>query len=613
MSLYKRKILSFFLIFISIIIASVLWDYIKFEADEKDYKDFLFSNYISNNYNPINETIRYLVYITLPGLVYFFIFLKNENMSLKHIKSMFLGNNYQGGNFSFSYNIIFSLVILLIFINFFSLTLPNQKLDMLHEGMWLTAGQNYISTKQFWESSFITIGWMFEFGNPLISFFMFDKLSIGGSRYVNLIWQLLTQILIILIYFKFLSKQNTRQTTKNSLFIIFSIFTLYTASYYDPLISFRNFPIFLFLIFLLFALENNKYSKNFSFLIGTLSILSIIFGLDRGAYLNLIILLFFSYSFFNKQWFNCYALLFGIILGWLSFYFYIGKEEFGIFIENSFYIYKNMDLIHGIIHPSPFSDESGSSRAVKNLLIIIFSIFITINICFTKKNKISRESKVFLIFFILIAIISYKTALSRSDGPHLRAGAGLAIMYFFTVVLFYYSNFFDRKNYLKKFKTFFSTFLPSLLFVFFILFNFSIDKIVQLKQFPQNISKFVNKQNDYFLDQKDLKKIKQIKEITINEKCIQILGFDSAIPYLLSKPSCNKFYFPWSVAGKYKEEEYIYLLKKSNTNTIFVNKEEYYTNINFSKTLPNLINFIDKNYLSSSRINNLKVYKLNRN
>ena len=37
-------------------------------------------------------------------------------------------------------------------------------------------------------------------------------------------------------------------------------------------------------------------------------------------------------------------------------------------------------------------------------------------------------------------------------------------------------------------------------FVFFILFNFSIDKIVQLKQFPQNISKFVNKQNDYFLE-----------------------------------------------------------------------------------------------------------------
>ena len=60
MSLYKRKILSFFLIFISIIIASVLWDYIKFEADEKDYKDFLFSNYISNNYNPINETIRFI-------------------------------------------------------------------------------------------------------------------------------------------------------------------------------------------------------------------------------------------------------------------------------------------------------------------------------------------------------------------------------------------------------------------------------------------------------------------------------------------------------------------------------------------------------------------------
>ena len=62
---------------------------------------------------------------------------------------------------------------------------------------------------------------------------MFDKLSIGGSRYVNLIWQLLTQILIILIYFKFLSKQNTRQTTKNSLFIIFSIFIRAILSWFS--------------------------------------------------------------------------------------------------------------------------------------------------------------------------------------------------------------------------------------------------------------------------------------------------------------------------------------------------------------------------------------------
>tara|TARA_B100002051_G_scaffold270398_1_gene303215 strand:- start:1104 stop:2945 length:1842 start_codon:yes stop_codon:yes gene_type:complete len=613
MSLYKRKILSFFLIFISILIASVLWDHIKFGVDEGKYKDFLFSNYISNNYNPINETIRYLVYITLPSLVYFCIFFKNENISIFQIKSIFLGNNYQAGNYDSSYKIIFCLIILLIFINFFSLKLPSQELDMLHEGMWLSAGQNYFSTKQFWGSSFITIGWMFEFGNPLITFLMFDKLSIGGSRYINLIWQLLTQILIILIYFKFLSKQNIKQSSKNNLLIIFSIFTLYAASYYDPLISFRNFPIFLFLIFLLFALEGNKYSKIFSFLIGILSVLSIIFGLDRGAYLNFIILSFFAYSYINKQWFNCYAVLLGIILGWLFFYFNFGKDEFNIFIENSLYIYKNMDLIHGIIHPSPFSDEPGSSRATKNLIVIIFSILITINFCFAKKNNFSRESKIFLIFFILISIISYKTALSRSDGPHLKAGAGLAIMYFFTVILFYFSNFLENKNYLKKFETFFSAFLPTLLFILFILFNLSFDKITQLKNFSQNLNEFVNKQDDYFLKKNDLKKVQQIQKLTVNEKCIQILGFDAAITYLLSKPSCNKFYFSWSIAGKKKETDYINLLKENNVNTIFVNAEDYYTNINFSKTLPNLINFIDKNYLSNSKIGNLKVYKLNKN
>ena len=83
------------------------------------------------------------------------------------------------------------------------------------------------------------------------------------------------------------------------------------------------------------------------------------------------------FIFFNnkKNYKNFIILLPSIFIWWLLFYFYLGSE-FKHFIGNTFSVYKYVSYIHGIIHPTPFSDHPDSSRATKTLLSIIFILII---------------------------------------------------------------------------------------------------------------------------------------------------------------------------------------------------------------------------------------------
>ena len=63
------------------------------------------------------------------------------------------------------------------------------------------------------------------------------------------------------------------------------------------LLYYRDLPLVLFLIFLVEVFDNKNFSNFFAFVLGSLSVLSILWGLDRGAYLN-------SKSFFIVFSFN---------------------------------------------------------------------------------------------------------------------------------------------------------------------------------------------------------------------------------------------------------------------------------------------------------------------
>ena len=146
-------------------------------------------------------------------------------------------------------------------------------------------------------------------------------------------------------------------------------------------------------------------------------------------------------------------IILGAIITWILFYKIFGQEEFKSFFYNTKEIYQSMDWIHGIIHPEPFSSDQHSARATKILLILILSGLLIININFFKYKNILNEYKILLIFIFIISIITYKTALGRSDGPHIRSVTGLPLLLLCIITLNLIFDFIlKNEKYLKIFQ-----------------------------------------------------------------------------------------------------------------------------------------------------------------
>ena len=240
----------------------------------------------------------------------------------------------------------------------------------------------------------------------------------------------------------------------------------------------------------------------YCFLIGSMSAISMLWGIDKGAYLNLTLAFLILFLVIKKDFKKSIWVIIGTIIGWILFYKIFGLEEFKSFLYNTKEVYQSMDWVHGIIHPEPFSSDEHSARATKILLILIFSGLLTINLNFFRYKNISNESKILLIFILILSIITYKTALGRSDGPHIRSVTGLPMLLLCIIILNLFFDFIlKNKKYLKIFQnitnfknTIILILISSSIFIIFMS-NFNFQNIISFKSRVKN---YVNTSDEFF-------------------------------------------------------------------------------------------------------------------
>ena len=156
------------------------------------------------------------------------------------------------------------------------------------------------------------------------------------------------------------------------------------------LLLYRDLPLVLFLIFLVEVFDDKNFSNFFAFALGSLSVLSILWGLDRGAYLNLNLFLLFFLLIFRGKMKKSFFLIIGFFLGWIIFFSINAQNEAKFFIENSLSIYQNHGFINGIIHPIPFSDNPNSWRVTKTIISILICGLILIYLFVFNDKKFSN-------------------------------------------------------------------------------------------------------------------------------------------------------------------------------------------------------------------------------
>jgi hypothetical protein len=600
-----------------------LWDYIKLPYDKENV---IIGEYYYKKFNPLNDTVRFLLFILIPSLIYLISYLlineKTHNLSLSS-KNYFLYKT--DVNSSNSLNIYFFLFITLISFEFFSLNFAQfiNETDMFHEGTYLVPPLNYLKTKGLFTSTIYDYGFIANnFG--LISNFFLGFYSISTIILIKLLLIYFVKFFLILTSKKVINNLNFDNNLKKIFFIIFTFFVIALPNYYDGNSYFSpRIAVYLFFIFLLGgALCGNKNLNLKFFIVGNFSLISILWWYDIGAYVNTLIFLSIVYLLIHKEFKNIFFIFFGIIIAWALFFLIMPAEEIKEFFNQVKIPFSSVHAyILGIEFRKPFSFES--ARWTKALLLIYITCLMLIHLNFSKKFYVNYKTKVFISLIFISGIFVFKSALMRSDGVHLKSSSGLYTAVFILVAMLLL---FQRLEGYTKIKNFITNtskpILSKYIFLFYLVFAFLFfsgvfnkddsirltNKLQNIKNFKSNITGFIKTDDNYYLN-KDIKLIlERYKSLSRNDNCIQILTDDVSFPYFLEKPSCTKFYIPASIINNYSEREFIDQLKKSAPSIILY--ESKYKILTDPLNMPNTKKYIKEKYDFYENYNGYIFYKI---
>lgn len=574
---FQNHLKNLFIILItitSISVATYLWEYIKLPIT--NINELGRGQYIDNNHNQKNELLRYLCFIFLPlitfiSLMVFFKKIKINEFFLKlrlSQKTIISENNY----------LFFLKIIIFIFLifEFLSLDFAFREIDSFHEGDKLTPTFRNFSDGSFWSESFLVIGLFSDILNTRIFWEIFNHESIGLMRFSMMVYIFLCKIFLVLIAFKISIISNLKTNYKELFFITLSVIFISLIDYdldrqhgYKNII-YRELPILIFAyVFVDFLMNKTKKFKSITIL-SFLSVFSVMLSLDRGIIFNFVLISFLFFLLINQKYKHSFYLVFSVFICWILTYFLLGNE-FNHFLQNSLYIISEINYIQGIIHPTPFSDQFGASRATKTILTILLSLIASFYLFSKKENFFSINLKITLLFFSILAFFGYFYALARTDVIHIRESFGYPIIFVSIFGLFLIIKFLSNKQFFKskhKILTFIVVF-----FSIVIVPTFMIDiNPKKISSFNKRLTTYLYADDKLFLNNNDIEFINQARKYLDDVDCFQNFTNDVALNYLLRKHNCTKHYIVYALGSKKTQKELIESLKNVDVVIAYTDK-----------------------------------------
>ena len=608
----SKKHLPTLLTLISIFISTLIWEKITLPYDTQNQ---IFGEYSVNLYNPNNDTFRFIIYIFLPlatFLISYLVLFKKDTYSISEV---ILNKNIASNEKKLTnLNLLIFFIIIILILEFFIINFEifSKNIDHVHDGMLLTPSNNAFLLNKFWTSSYIERGLFAQFG-PIFFWKLFEIKSIGLVHFNNLFFLFLNKIVLVFISAKIAKNLAFSEDIKKIYFIILSILSVSLVSYY----SLGAFPERLFIFLLLFLIFFNSFNKlnKFSpllFFLGTFSLISMLWYIDIGAYINVFLLIVLIYFLLRKEFKKIASLFLGILSSWLIFLLIISPEELSEFFEITISVYSTVDYYNGLIFPTPFF--SGDARSTRALLFLIIGGIFVIILNFKKTIKLSYNNKTLFAFLFIASILIFKTALSRSDTPHIKVAIGFNLFLIYSTGLYFLFSYIENK---KKIKILINNFKKNNinLFIIFSLLIISILKtnITDIKNIPNafnNIDNLINYKNEKYLSSDYRQLVKYYKNLVKNEKCVQIVTNEASLPYLLNKPTCTQYYFMYPIGKKDLQEKFIEQLKISKPKIILYNSE--ISTWDFSSKHASIIfDYIEENYSLHSKFKYWTFYQIN--
>jgi len=579
----KKNILFYSFFIVIIYLSSFSWEFIELPYTESS----IIGEYSQHKYNSHNDLIRYLTFVFTPLIIllsYLFITKQFsyinilEKIEFKKQLSHFSENNKN----LYLLFIIFNFFLLL---EFLSLEFPIQKADIFHEGQQMSAAYKFRLDKSLWSGSYVTIGVIYEILASNIAWNFFDNISIGSTRFFDLLVIYLVKLFLIILCFQITIITELKGSLRSIYFILISLISVNLPDYYFQAaeLDAREIFVILTLIFIFQFFIGKDKSRYLILLLGPISCLSVFYSIDRGLVVNLLIIFYLFILIIKKEKFF-FGVLFSIILSWLSSIYFLGNE-FNYFIDNTLTTLNEINKIGGIIHPTPFSDDPNSTRATKSIFLITLSLIISFKLMNKKKNNQSNTFIMCLFFISVLSFLTYGYAIGRSDGGHIKSTFGYVIIFYALLLIYFLLNLFS--NFIKKNRYYDYVLIFSIFLIFYNNINFN-----NIYNYKSRLNEYVQQNDKYFLTTKQSKFLDNAQNLLIKNKCIQNLSNDALFLYLLRKVSCTKFYFPITVGSDKNQNLLINKLK--NVKIILLDSDDKKFSPMFKLKL--LKKFIDQNY-----------------
>lgn len=603
---YLPLIVSLILIFI----LSLFWENISLPYYENNE---IVGDYSNNNHHQFNDTLRFVLLILIPLFLYLLTFILVDKENVLTIKQIFKQNEITKSVIKKDKTVIYFLILFffsIILIHFLLVGFPDNKVDIFHEGQLLTGAMNYNLKNKYWIGSYLNTGLFYDILNTKFAWYLFDKENISAYRYFHQILNYLFYVLLIFFTYNVSKIFNLDKNQNNFFFITVTSFCLFFYIISHPNApNYRDFFSILFLILLSKAFTSENRPKLNFFIIGNLSILSLLWSLDRGVFLNATLIVICFLFIFQKKFLEILYLFLGVVFAWIIFLLIIGPSEFTAFVNNSLNILKLNEMWNGIIHPTPFSDQKNATRATRALIIIFLNGAMIIRNIFDKRSKFNVQSKNFIIIYYVLAFFCYKIGLSRSDGGHIAIGSSLNLILFIFFMIYELIKLdFKKLNLLSKFS---NKLCGVYIFLIITLFSLTSDiKINNLKSifdYKNKLTNFINLEDEFYFNAKYFEFYKKLQIVTINDKCVQNFNYDPTIYYLLKKPSCTKFYKVWSVASENDQKSFVKELKKSKSDKLIIDTFNSKSVYDPSRRFKIINKYIAENYKTYADINNFRV------
>ena len=214
----------------------------------------------------------------------------------------------------------------------------------------------------------------------------------------------------------------------------------------------------------------------------------------------------------------------------------------------------------------------------------------------------------------MASILVFKTALSRSDTPHIKVAIGFNLFLIYSSALFFLFSYIENKEKIKNLINKFTESYINLFIIFFLItvcvLKMNITNIKNIPNSLSNINNFINYKNEKYLSTDYKQLITYYKNLVINERCVQILTNEASIPYLLNKPTCTQYYFMYPIGAANLQKKFIAQLKHSKPKIILYNSE--ISTWDFSSKHASIVfDYIKQNYSLHSKFKYWTFYQIN--